>query len=380
MNIDKFISTSKNLAPAGWKHPQHILDAVSKAKRGRTGKVRKTEKSPSGSKPTQKNQERQSRHLYTSDMDTTRFIELRKLGYTTDQALFIIRNCGTGAGGFSEGNDCAKGKAGKDGDGDGEFEGGSSNGAGAKSSRGSTKSRVDLKEFDEVDRDDTKAVDALYKKAIDESERLGGMIADANDADMDLNDDPRRETDVDSDEYKAWRSEKEEAERIITEGTKSYNALIDRADSLKGFTSSAIAQDKKDRERKEEAKKRQAELAAKPKFKRPRKPKGPRTSARVADEIKELEETERLGKALGFELVDEDTGKAVRDPSIVAQIKELKKEQKKLEQEEKKAAKNKARESKPSRRKRSFAHRLMELRKSGVPVTVAIRMARGQND
>lgn len=380
MNIDKFISTSKNLAPSGWKHPQHILDAVAKGKQGRTGKVRKTEKSSSGSKPTQKNQERQSRHLYTSDMDTTRFMELRKLGYTTDQALFIIRNCGTGAGGFSEGNDCAKGKAGKDGDGDGEFEGGSSNGAGAKSSRGSTKSRVDLKEFDDVDRNDTKAVDALYKKAIAESQRLGGMITDAEDADMDLNDDPRRETDVDSDEYKAWRSEKQEVERIITEGTKSYEALIDRADSLKGSTSSAIAQDKKDRERAEAAKKRQAELAAKPKFKRPRKPKGPRTSARVADEIKELEETERLAKGLGLEVVDEDTGKSVRDPSIVAQIKELKKEQKKLEQEEKKAAKTKARKSKPSRRKRSFTHRLMELRKSGVPVTVAIRMARGQND
>jgi hypothetical protein len=74
--------------------------------------------------------------MYTPGMIRHTIEELRNLGYTAEQARFIIRNCGTGAGGFSEGNDCAKGKAGKDGDGDGEFEGDKGGGGGKKGGGG----------------------------------------------------------------------------------------------------------------------------------------------------------------------------------------------------------------------------------------------------
>lgn len=311
MSIDKFISTSKNLAPSGWKHPQHILDAVAKAEPGRTNKVRKAEKSSSGSKPTQKNQERQSRHLYTSDMTATRLLELRELGYTTAQALFIIRNCGTGSGGFSEGNDCAKGKAGKDGDGDGEFEGGE----GVKSSSKGSKSKVDLPD---VDRDDPKAVDKAIKGLAKERKRLRDSLGELDQASLKLNEDPRREADKDSSEFKAWQAEDEELKNAIKAGDERWRAIQDRMTALQPYTSEQVARTKADQAAAEAAKKA-------------------RSRKRRAQRV--------LAKA------DEEAGNAAREAA-----------------------------EKERKGKRSFADRLMELRNSGVPVTVAIRMARGQND
>ena len=381
MSIDKFISTSKNLAPAGWKHPKHILDAVAAAKRDLKQKARQAPDQSSSDESTQKTQEGRTAGQYTADMDTKMLIELRKLGYTAAQAVFIIRNCGTGSGGFQPGNDCAKGKAGKDGDGDGEFEGGGSKGAGGGSA--DTKSRVDRKEFDEVDKNDTKSVDALYKKAAAEQDRLGAMLDDANDEEFALNDDSRREADVNSDEYKSWVADMKENERIRKEVAPAYDALRKRTESLKDFTSSGIAKEaaraeksRQQKEAKEAARKKQEELDKQPKVKAPRKPRGPRTAARVAEEIKEVEDLERLTKVLGFKIVD-DEGKEVRDPAVVKQLKDLKREQKELERQEKKAAKEKA---KTSAKKRSFTHRLIELRRTGIPAAVAIRMARGDDD
>lgn len=68
MDIKKFISTKDSLAPRGWEKPKHILDALKK---------RREAQKRSGDR--------------------------------------LVRNCGTGAGGFQPGNDCSAGDgSGKD--------------------------------------------------------------------------------------------------------------------------------------------------------------------------------------------------------------------------------------------------------------------------
>ena len=326
MNIEKFISTSNNLAPAGWKHPKHILDAVAAAKRDRNRKARQARDGSSGDKPTQKTQEGRTAQQYTPDMDTKMLIELRKLGYTAAQALFIIRNCGTGSGGFGEGNDCAKGKAGKDGDGDGQFEGSDGKGSGGKKIKG--------KDGDRESGGDKKSGKAQRGPAGTKTPQVLEAITDAAD---------RQE---------------------FADTALALSAAYDEVDAAQGKVDKARtgkpSEYKRALKERKEAKAKRDDLQGK---------------------MDRIAKPYDIDPDYAFEAVVtlKKEGKDISDYSgeLGEEMKELT-----LEELEEGATESTVDEPEPPKKKssRSFAHRLMQLRKSGVPVTVAIRIARGQND
>jgi hypothetical protein len=212
--------------------------------------------------------------MYTPGMMRHAIEELRNLGYTAEQARFIIRNCGTGAGGFGEGNDCAKGKAGKDGDGDGEFEGDKGGGGGK-----------------------------------------GGKP---------------RQTEGTSEEVSGERAE---IKRILDQAPRV-------AEVQKGI---------------EETKKKIKNLR--------------RSYKKNPDPDKVREEKAEIKKL--FALEAEAEGLPDINDLVEAGVKV---------EEEKPARPKSRRQSGKPRKKRSFSHRLMELRKAGLPISVAIRMSREDGD
>jgi len=227
--------------------------------------------------------------MYTPGMIRHAIEELRNLGYTAEQARFIIRNCGTGAGGFSEGNDCAKGKAGKDGDGDGEFEGDKGDGGGKKGGK-------------------SRQTEGTSEEVSDERAELQRIIDQA----------PR-----------------------VAEVQKQIKELKNKIKSLR------------------------------------------RSQTMKPDPAKEREEMAAWDKL--FPLEEEAQGLPDINDLIEAGVKV--EEAKPARRQPRRQRREDAGEGTPAesasgkpRKKRSFSHRLMELRKAGLPISVAIRMSREDGD
>jgi hypothetical protein len=222
-------------------------------------------------------------------------------------------------------------------------------------------------------------IDSEFKAVDAEMDRLGEIASDEEEIIAELYDIPEDERDD------AWVEEMKRATKAYNESSDNYDKLLKRYKDLKSETTDERAWRKRRQEEQEqkkaEQKAREEELAKQPKrkYRAPRKPK-PGTAARVRADIKEIEELEAFQKALGFEIIDEETGEPTRDPSVVERLEELNKQLKELEEQEKKAAREKPAKSGKPRKKRSFSHRLMELRKAGLPISVAIRMSRDDGD
>jgi predicted transcriptional regulator len=324
--------------------------------------------------------------MYTPGMMRHAIEELRNLGYTAEQARFIIRNCGTGAGGFGEGNDCAKGKAGKDGDGDGEFEGDKGGGGGKggkpRQTEGTSEEvsgeRAEIKRIlDQAPRvaevqkgiEETKKkiknLRRSYKKNPDpdkvreekaEIKKLFALEAEAE----------RLPSPYDVQEAMDWEEEpaptgdEELGKPLEPLFTDDELAAADKANAKR--EEAILEQIRKDAPRALEVQKGIEE--AKKKIKNLRK-----SYKKNPDPDKVREEKAEIKKL--FALEAEAEGLPDINDLVEAGVKV---------EEEKPARPKSRRQSGKPRKKRSFSHRLMELRKAGLPISVAIRMSREDGD
>jgi hypothetical protein len=324
--------------------------------------------------------------MYTPGMMRHAIEELRNLGYTAEQARFIIRNCGTGAGGFGEGNDCAKGKAGKDGDGDGEFEGdkGGGGGKGGKPRQTEGTSEEVSGERAEIQRildqaprvaevqkgiEETKKkiknLRRSYKKNPDpdkvreekaEIKKLFALEAEAE----------RLPSPYDVQEAMDWEEEpaptgdEELGKPLEPLFTDDELAAADKANAKR--EEAILEQIRKDAPRALEVQKGIEEIKKKIKNLRRSYKKNP-------DPDKVREEKAEIKKL--FALEAEAEGLPDINDLVEAGVKV---------EEEKPARPKSRRQSGKPRKKRSFSHRLMELRKAGLPISVAIRMSREDGD
>jgi ribosomal protein L7Ae-like RNA K-turn-binding protein len=324
--------------------------------------------------------------MYTPGMMRHAIEELRNLGYTAEQARFIIRNCGTGAGGFGEGNDCAKGKAGKDGDGDGEFEGDKGGGGGKggkpRQTEGTSEEvsgeRAEIKRIlDQAPRvaevqkgiEETKKkiknLRRSYKKNPDpdkvreekaEIKKLFALEAEAE----------RLPSPYDVQEAMDWEEEpaptgdEELGKPLEPLFTDDELAAADKANAKR--EEAILEQIRKDAPRALEVQKGIEEIKKKIKNLRRSYKKNP-------DPDKVREEKAEIKKL--FALEAEAEGLPDINDLVEAGVKV---------EEEKPARPKSRRQSGKPRKKRSFSHRLMELRKAGLPISVAIRMSREDGD
>ena len=382
--------------------------------------------------------------MYTPGMIRHTIEELRNLGYTAEQARFIIRNCGTGAGGFSEGNDCAKGKAGKDGDGDGEFEGDKGGGGGKKGGGGEGgKSRQTEGASEEVSGEMAEAqriVDQAprareVRKEIAETKKEWKKLHRANKTSRDPATHEAEKAAIEKlfaleKEAKDLPSEydiEEAMDFIANPPTPStddeefgkpleplfIDDVLKEADAANAKEEEAyLEQVRKDAPRALEVQKQIKETKNKIKSLRASQKKNP-SPDKVREEkaaIKKLFalEAEAEGLPDSNDLVEagvkvEEEKPARRQPrrerrrdaeegTPAESARELKKIERKIAEAEAdreniarnlakvKALREKLAESGKPRKKRSFSHRLMELRKAGLPISVAIRMSREDGD
>jgi predicted transcriptional regulator len=325
--------------------------------------------------------------MYTPGMMRHAIEELRNLGYTAEQARFIIRNCGTGAGGFSEGNDCAKGKAGKDGDGDGEFEGdkGGGGGKGGKPRQTEGTSEEVSGERAEIQRilDQAPRV-AEVQKGIEETKKKIKSLRRS----YKKNPDPDKVREEKAEIKKLFALEAE-AERLPSpydvqeamDWEEETDPLPIGSDGMPGkpleplFTDDELAAADKANAKEQEAILKQIRKDApralevqkgieetKKKIKNLR-----RSYKKKPDQVKVEEEKAEIKKLLALEA--EAEGLPDINDLVEAGVKV----------EEEKPARPRRQSGKP-RKKRSFSHRLMELRKAGLPISVAIRMSREDGD
>jgi len=324
--------------------------------------------------------------MYTPGMIRHTIEELRNLGYTAEQARFIIRNCGTGAGGFSEGNDCAKGKAGKDGDGDGEFEGDKGDGGGKKGGGGEGgKSRQTEGTSEEVSDER-----AELQRIIDQAPRVAEVQKQIKELKNKIKSLRRSQTmkpdrDKAREEMAAWDKllplEKEaeglpseydiEAARDELENPYTPSDLDEEMKPLEPlFTDEELAAAEKARDEEEEA------ILEKIRKDAPR-------ALEVQKQIKEIKN--KIKSLRRSQTMKPDRDKAREEMAEFDKLFKLEEEAKGLPSEyDLVEAGVKVEEAKPARRqsrkKRSFSHRLMELRKAGLPISVAIRMSRENGD
>jgi predicted transcriptional regulator len=324
--------------------------------------------------------------MYTPGMMRHAIEELRNLGYTAEQARFIIRNCGTGSGGFSEGNDCAKGKAGKDGDGDGEFEGdkGGGGGKGGKPRQTEGTSEEVSGERAEIQKilDDAprarevqkqikesknkiKNLRRSYKKNPDpdkvreekaEIKKLFALEAEAEGlpSEYDI------EYAMDWEEEPAPTGDEELGKPLEPLFTDDELAAADKANAKE--QEAILKQIRKDAPRALEVQKGIEETKKKIKNLR-------RSYKKKPDQVKVEEEKAEIKKLLALEAEAEG----------LPDINDLVEAGVKVEEEKPARPKSRRQSGKP-RKKRSFSHRLMELRKAGLPISVAIRMSREDGD
>jgi hypothetical protein len=283
--------------------------------------------------------------MYTPGMIRHTIEELRNLGYTAEQARFIIRNCGTGAGGFQEGNDCAKGKAGKDGDGDGEFEG-DKGGGGGKKGGGGDGGKGGKPRQTEGTSEEVSGERAEMQKILDDAPRAREV---------------RKEIEETKKKIKNLRaSQKKNPDREkVREEKAAIKKLFALEDEAKGLPSEY-----------------DIELAMA--WEEETDPLPVDSDGLPGTPLQPLFTEDEL-KAAEAAMDSESDGPPPSQPFWDREMSRLPKEQKELlEKQEKKASRPP--KSGKSRKKRSFSHRLMELRKAGLPISVAIRMSREDGD
>ena len=359
--------------------------------------------------------------MYTPGMIRHTIEELRNLGYTAEQARFIIRNCGTGAGGFSEGNDCAKGKASKDGDGDGEFEGDKGGGGGKKDGGSGAGARITemqksvdsmlgkMKELEKLQDTDPeqweaegeqewlrldKSVSSLEKSIRDakreakrEAKQEGGGGKKGEDGGARQEATAKKPKAITARKLRGLQDQLREAERDVRilgdmeetdpkqwaeSGQKEWSRAISRAEEVKR-TLRDVA--------------REAAVAL-------------GGSARGVDEFDDdlidklpgtqLDRDMAKAEALDIARAERDMSRRPRrqprrqrrEDAEEGTPAESARELAKIEAElaKAKADREKLTKSGKPRKRRSFSHRLMELRKAGLPISVAIRMSREDGD
>lgn len=315
--------------------------------------------------------------MYTPGMIRHTIEELRNLGYTAEQARFIIRNCGTGAGGFSEGNDCAKGKAGKDGDGDGEFEGDKGDGGGKKGGGGQGgKVSGERAEMQQI-LDDAPRAREVRKEIEETKKKIKALRASQNRKPDRAKE--KEEMDAVSELIKLEKEAKglpSEYDIELATDWMENPPTPPTGDEEFGKPLEPLLTDEELAAADEaQAKSNEAILE-----------KIRKEAPRAREVQKQIKETKKKIKALrASQTRKPDRAKAEEEKAAFDKLFALEKEAKGLPNEnDLLEAGVKVEEEKPARRqsrkKRSFSHRLMELRKAGLPISVAIRMSRDDGD